>query len=263
MKKAYLPNGQECALVDQIGDRFIVNKVIGIYHNGDWTEEILGDDVVVDKVYFEKPVEKIAEEVKELLSVKENLNKEIRVLQTEKLGLKTEISGMGRTIVEQGKFIINKTSIINAKTLALFPKDSVMPITWAQGKESFWGLKVNMYVEIGKNEERAWGYKLEYDYSPSSEYLYPDNGILVDPTPEEIEARIAKRLTEQKWEAHKLLNIDDKYLSEEQKASKYTYIKEQEEKTKANTVKRIADLQKELAVLEGKASPEGDLPYPG
>lgn len=59
--------------------------------------------------------------------------------------------------VDAEKFVINRSDILKAKSLALFPKDSVMPIIRKSEDKSMRGLRVTLDISIADGKERSWG----------------------------------------------------------------------------------------------------------
>ena len=221
----YLPNGQMCRLIEQISDnKFIIVK---IYEAEEYDVE--GDTIVVDAIFDSPPTEKISKEIKELKQKEANLMLEVSRLQKIKYNIDIELAIAKRTQIENDKFIINRSDLINAKSLALFEKNRVMPKLKDSNDKSFRGLKVSLTVDIGNGDVNSWGYKLYHDYNENADYLCPKYGILINPTDEEIESVIFKRLNEFKWDERELSKVDDKYLSESQIEIKQNYIKKQNE----------------------------------
>lgn len=255
MELVYLSNGQACYLKEKIGERFIVNKIFEYEQfygeHSEMVETVDYTDVVVDSIFHTPPIEKFSSEILELKKTKHDLQKDIILLQKEKSQLTKDVSDITKTKISSDKFIINKTDLINAKTLALFPKDSVMPKIMDSTDVNFRGLKVLMETTVSSNEERYWGYKLYYDQGfPYSEFLCQKYGILINPTEEEIEETIKKRLLEFEFEDYKLCSVDDKYLTEELLKRKNNYLSEKRLKEKDNLQKKLIDIQQQLNEFE-------------
>ncbi len=135
--------------------------------------------------------------------------------------------------------------------MALFPKNMVMPYIRKSEDKSMRGLKVISEISIADGSERSWGYKLYYDYNDSyGEYLCEKYGILIDPTQEEIDAVIVKRLSELKFSEHQIACVEDRYLSEKLLSEKNAYLEEKKAKDKASKEAQIEKLKQELLKLQ-------------
>ena len=251
MKLVYLKNGQQAYLKEQIGERFIINR-INYYIGDDEREvEITGDDEIVNEVFENPPKAKIDSEITKLEEKKKSIEAEISKLNNDKSRLSIEVSQISKTKVDSDKFIINRSDILNAKSLALFPKNMVMPYIRKSEDKSMRGLKVISEISIADGSERSWGYKLYYDYNDSyGEYLCEKYGILIDPTQEEIDDVIVKRLSELEFSEYQISCVDDKYLSEKLLAKKNVYLEDKRAKDKAKKEAEIEKLKQELLRLQ-------------
>lgn len=251
MELVYLANGQACYLKEKIGEKYIVNKIFEHEQFYDEDSEIVEfideTDIVVDEIFKNPPIAKFSDKVAELVKEKDELQNAVRLLKSEKTKLSNEIAKLNTTKITNDKFILNKTDLINAKTLALFAKDSIMPKTFDSKDKNFRGLKVSMSAEICSNKESYWGYKLYFDEGYSSgDYLCPKYGILINPTENEIEETIKKRLIEFSFDDYKIARVDDKYLTSSQIEIKKTYLENERIKEKERLVKQLEEIQKQL-----------------
>lgn len=251
MELVYLSNGQACYLKETIGNKFIVNKIFEYEDEENGLQEIEdGNDNVVDKIFHSKPIEKIASELKELQSKKQEYLNAISELESKKRTLKYEVEQITKTQISNSKFILNRTELLNAATLALFVKDRIMPITLNNKERSFRGLKLSLSIEISTGTERRWGYKLYDDYAGTSgDYLCEKYGILINPTEEEIDTTIRKRLLEFKFSDYCLKSVDDKYLTAELLSTKNAFIKNEKIKEKENLEKELLKITEKLSKL--------------
>lgn len=255
MKTVYLKNGQQAYLKEQIGERFIINRINYYvdYYDGDNEREveIEGDDEIVNEIFENPPKAKIDSEITELESKKKSIEEAISKLNNDKSKLSLEVAQISRTKVDAEKFVINRSDILKAKSLALFPKDSVMPIIKKSEDKSMRGLRVTLDISIADGKERSWGYKLYYDYNDHySQYLCEKYGILIDPTQEEIDAVIVKRLSELKFSEHQIACVEDRYLSEKLLINKNAYLEDKKAKDKASKEAEIKKLKQELLRLQ-------------
>lgn len=251
MKTVYLSNGQACYLKEEIAGKFIVNKIYE-FEDEDWGAQETTDnqDIVVDKVFYKKPTAKISAEVKELQIKKQHEIKEIQELNNEKRKLRYEIEQITRTQINNEKFIINRSELMEAKTLVLFPKDRIMPYTLNDEGKSLRGLKVSFEIKISDGVQRAWGYKLYYDYGNDyGQYLCEKYGILINPTQEEIDNTIIKRLAEIKFKDEQIAATDDKYLTDDLLKIKRNYLEASRVKKKESLEKTLKETQAKLNSL--------------
>jgi hypothetical protein len=259
MQLVYLTNGQACYLKEKIGEKYIVNKVFE--HEqfyGDYSEmvEFIDEnDIVVDVIFKAPPIPKFSHEITELIKKKDELQNDVRLLMSEKSKLSNEVAKLNTTKITNNKFILNKTELMNANRLALFAKDNIMPKVFDSKDKRFAGLKVSMETTICSNEERYWGYKLYFneDYS-SGDFLCPKYGILINPTENEIEETIKKRLLEFKFDDYKIARIDDKYLNSSQIEVKNAYLANERLKEKEKLDNQLVEIQEKLKKFDNVSS---------
>lgn len=251
MELVYLSNGQACYLKEQIGNKYVVNKIFE-YEDEEtgWQEIEDTNDILVDVVFKNKPIQKIDDEIKALQEKKkEELNK-ISELERQKRTLEYEILKITRTQISNEKFIVNKTELLNATTLALFVKDQIMPITLTNTEKSFRGLRLAFTIELSNGQERSWGYKLYFeDRYTSGDYLCEKYGILINPTEEEIDATIRKRVLEFKFSDYWIKTTDDKYLTPDLIIRKTDLIRTEKEKKREDLEKLLKETQEKLSKL--------------
>ena len=152
MKTVYLRNGQQANLVEQIGERFVIQRIM-TYENydpeyGTHDVEIEGDQEVVSEVFENPPKQKIDSEILELETKKKSIESEIQNLKNDRSKLTLEVNSIQRTKVDSERFIINRSDIMKAKEIVLFPKDRVMPIVKKAEDKSMRGLKVIFEIAI-------------------------------------------------------------------------------------------------------------------
>lgn len=259
MELVYLTNGQACYLKEKIGEKYIVNKIFEHEQfygdDSEMVEYVDENDIVVDVIFKVPPIPKFSNKVAELIKKKDELQNDIRLLTSEKSKLSNEVAKLNTTKITKNKFILNKTELINANTLALFAKNSIMPKVFDSKDKKFAGLKVLMETTVGSNEERYWGYKLYFDDGyPSGDFLCPKYGILINPTENEIEETIKKRLLEFKFDDYKIALIDDKYLTSSQIKIKNTYLANERLKEKEKLDKQLVAIQEKLKKFDNVSS---------
>lgn len=254
MKTVYLKNGQQANLIEQIGERFVVQRIM-TYENYDYEGnsypcEVESNEEVVREIFENPPKQKIDSEIIELESKKKTIQEDIKTLQNDRSKLTLEINSIQRTKIDHEKFIINRSDLLNAKTVALFTERSVMPIVRDKENKSMRGLKITLEISIADGKERAWGYRLYEDYESSSDFLCPKYGILINPTQEELDEIISKRLREIKFDDRQISYVDDKYLSEKQIETKKTYLECQKQNDLTRKRNEIQRLKEQLDKLE-------------
>lgn len=247
----YLANGQLCFLKEKLGDKFVVNKIFQTWDGENYPETVIDPaDTIVDQVFDKPPVEMFAEEIAQFRHERNELDKEIRGLIAQKRKFESEIENLKKTEISNEKFIINKTDILNAKSLALFPRDEVMPMLRDVEDGSFNGLKVRFEISLKRNEEKVWGYKLYNDGEYFDRFLCPKYGILINPTQEQIDEVIVKRLKEFEFKDYALVDVDDKYLTPELLERKRNYVKGLRDKELKRKEDDLERLKKEIEELK-------------
>lgn len=245
MELVYLSNGQACYLKETIGSRFIVNKVFEWDDEDGTQESIDSDDIVVDAVFKNPPTEKLDNKIKELIKAKDCLVEEISNLYKERTTIESELNKLKRMQVDKEKFIIDRSELINAKTLVLFKQRNIMP-TILTSEKNIRGIKLSLNIELIKGEERRWGYELYYDDWSTGDYLCEKYGFLINPTQEQIDEVIIKRLAEIEFSDSALSYVDDKYLSPNLLIRKNNYLKAKQENDKERLEKEIRITQEKL-----------------
>jgi hypothetical protein len=251
MDLVYLSNGQACYLKEEIGGKFIVNKIYE--YEGEETgllETVDETDIVVNEIFRVQPTEKINADIKGLLSQKELVEKDIKDLTGKRQQLKYDIENIRRTQISNEKFIIDRSELLKAKTIALFPEKDVMPLRMFDDKNDFRGLRLHLEIDIENGKEFAWGYKIYNHCESYSYYLCKKYGILINPTEEEIEETIRKRLAEFKFEDYEIARTADKYLTPELLTVKNNYLSNQKSIEVKELKKRLLDTQTELEKLK-------------
>lgn len=245
----YLKDGRKANYESKLdSDKHLV-KVYTIYYDYEEKYEDLGETIIVDKVFKEAPVQIFSERIKQLEEQKMSLTKEVQQLNIDKRELTNYITQ--KTSFK--KHIINKKELMSAKSIVFFKKDWLTPETINQDRIR--GLKIGLSISVFKNEERAWGYRLYYDYGDYTDSIVDHNeNILIDKTQDEIDVAIVERINKiqdpTKISNRAWLNVDDKYLTKELLKYKQDIIKKEHENKKAEKLKKIDQLKKELVALE-------------
>lgn len=251
MKTIYLPNGQECYLKEQIGEKYVVNKILTFEAEEGYFDVVDNTDIIVDKVYYTQPIAKISKEIKELESRKKEKLNTIIELEKQVSQLTREKEHIEKTQISNNKFILNRSELINAKTLALFPQNSILPIIKENENSRFRGITLNIEIRLCEGKERSWGHRLYFNEGYSGgDFLCPKYGILINPTQEEIDETIRKRLLEFEFSDYQLKGVDDKYLTPELLSKKNEYIASDKVKEREKLKKQLLETKEKLKKLK-------------
>lgn len=261
MKTVYLKNGQQANLIEKIGERFVIQRIM-TYENYDYEGnsypcEVESDEEVVSEIFDNPPKQKIDSEILELESKKKTIAEEIKTLQNDRSKLTLEINSIQRTKIDNEKFIINRSELLKAKEVAYFTEKGIIPVV---KDKNLRGIKISLTISISDGEERAWGYKI-YDSESDSygDYLDKKYGVIINPTSEQLDEIIIKRLSENRFEDRQISYVDDKYLSEKQIEIKKTYLDNQKQTELTRKRNEIEKLKEQLDRLE---NPDKYLPKP-
>lgn len=246
MDLVYLANGQACYLKEKIGEKFVVNKIFE-FESEFGTEEIQdNNDILVDKIYLQQPIEKIASEIGELKDQKTSLLNCILELNNQKRTIQREVEQITKTKISNEKFIINRSDFLNAKSIALFEKDKINPIVKEDNKE-FRGISISMEVKIGDGIERYWGARVyNYDGYQTSNFLCPKYGFLINPTEDEILETAKKRAIELEFSDWVISNTYDKYLTPELIERKKSIVSQAKNKERQSLETELKNIQDKL-----------------
>lgn len=245
MNVVYLRNGEKCELIEKLSNgKFLVEHyfVYNGYDEQSDYEQLSGSHVVVSEVFNNPPLAVIDNEVLEKEALLNNLKSAVSEMQAEERKLKHFISQIQKTKIDNEKYIINRTDLLNAKDVAVFHENKVMPTVKSKQK---YGLKLSIEIKMNTGEERVWSSQLYYedDNYNSSDYIDQKQGILIDPTDDELDAIILKRVDKLKSNLSKLVGVPEKYLTPDLIQS----LKEQKELEKA---KKISGIDVEIKKLE-------------
>lgn len=249
MKLVYLEDGSQCYLIETIGDKFIVNQVITWEDDeGRYQESYDSTDRVVDKVFNKAPTKRYSDRVASLKRLCESTQDLLKVLGEEKRALEREVRELKTTQINVDKFIINRSDLINAQSLALFRSNYTMPLMLSEPK-NIRGLKVVLQVEVGTGNTNSWAYYILHDGYSSGEHLCKKYGILINPTQDEIDLVIRKRLEEFTFNDHHIKLTPDEYLSPELLAKKRELLQSDNDGKAKDLESKIQKYEEELAKL--------------
>lgn len=259
MEKFYLKNGQECIIKYKIDDKYIVDIIYDFEdENGNIVVIETNSCQIVDEVFKNPPVKKFASEIIELEKNKNSISMEIIELEKKKRELEIEVESLNKTQIQNSKFIIDRSELINAKTIVFFKKGKAMPTVLDSKDVSFKGLRVSLDINIYTGETSQWGAKIyEYNSHTSGDAICPQYGILINPTQEDIDAAIINRLFSIEFSDRELSNVPDMYLTgtllDRKKSFEINDLKEKRgrlEKERSETQKKLDILNKSIQDTE-------------
>jgi hypothetical protein len=247
MREKYLINGQKCYVKEKIGNKYIVNKVYRD-DDGEYSQEIIDEtDSIVDAVFDNPPKEYIEEEIKLLLSKKNSEIRAIKNIQEQKTKIANELERITQTQISSEKFIINRSELIAAKKIALFPKSSIAPII-KEGEMS--GIKIQLEIRVSDGDERCWGYKIYRDYQPCGDFLCEKYGILINPTESEIIRVARQRASEFEFSGWVISNTDDIFLTDTLLDKKHMILENSGKVELKNLEEKLEETKKKIETLK-------------
>lgn len=258
MNYKYLNTGMQVIIEEETENSFFVRPVLTAEtedYEGRYEEiEVYGDMIKVAKnqLFDKAPTEKHDSEIEAKNQKLEELKKEILVKSEELSKIKQEIYRDNLTKVNEERFIINRSEIMKAESIAFFPESRINPIIRKSQDKNFRGLKLSTVIEISSGEERNWGYSLYFDYESSSDYLDKEFGLVINPTEEKLIEISLQRQEKKKFEDWHIMRADDKYLSEENKQKKNELWKLEKANEIEKTKKQIEEAKLHLQNLETK-----------
>lgn len=255
LNMVFLKNGEVCHLRGKLDDKFVISnfhEVPYYNHEGDFehSEDMINDTCfLVDEVFTEAPIFAINQEMKELIATKEeyilsirNMRNEENELRNELNHLKRQIEGVRKTKVRSDELIIDRGEFTKAKKIVVF-NDSLHPTVITNTGSRF---RITSTILLKSGEEDFWLNEIDEDsrYNPTIS-VHSKDGILFDPTEEEILACGRRLAVEDKLDDFKLARVHDKFLTEELLERKNLLVEKQR-------LKKIEDGQREIESLENK-----------
>lgn len=254
MNYKYLQTGMEVVIEEETENSFFVRPVLTAEaqdYEGRYEEiEVYGDMIKVAKTQlFDKaPTEKYDSEIEAKKQKLEELKKETLAKSEELSKIKQEIYRDNLTKVSNEKFIINRSEIMNAESIAFFKKYSIAPIIL--GSDKVKGLKLMTTIELRTGEENNWVYTLYFDEWGYSDYI-DKSGILVNPTEENlIELALKRQESKIYFSDAVIMSTPEKYLSIKNKIKRTKLLEDKKEKEIENSKNKIEKLKKDLQHAE-------------
>ena len=251
MKQVYLADGQCVRLHAEVGGQFLVSPIY-IYESDGGDIETESENIISVKQIFDKPPREVYDkQVKDLVDKAAALNVEVMDLVKKKNEEKNELEKISKTVIDIDKFMINKNDLLKAKNIVLFPEGRIMPLMMTSKDNHYRGIKISFsFSLIGVEGERAWGYQLNYDYSDGYGHnLCKKYGILIDPSSEEIESTIRKRLKEFEFSESEISSVHEMYLSPDQVNIKNNFLRKNAAVQRANLEKQLEAIKSQIDKL--------------
>lgn len=251
METAFLENGQIAQIVKEIDGKFLVRPgfVYQDYETEDEYDEFSDNLKLVDKVYAKPPKEKLNEEISQLETILTEKRKEIQELAKTKQIIDSNIEMAKKAETKANKLIFNRSDLINAKSILLFRKSSIMPVVLDNKRDA----KLSFQLKIIDGKIDVWDYQLYGDYWSSGEYFDEEYGLLVDFPENQVEELTIKRVASKPtgyFYDYQLKSVDDKYLTPKLKENKYNYINKEKADRLIKVKAEIDKLNTELAKLK-------------
>ncbi|MGI9582615.1 hypothetical protein ACR1PO_15575 [Chryseobacterium sp. RRHN12] len=253
----YTKSGFQVFVEAEIGNR-IFARALTIFTDDEYGHEFEGygslEEYKKEELFDTQPVEVLNLEIDEINKQIISKRNELKSIEHEVRMKKLELEQAQKTQISNEKFIINRTELLKANTITMFPSDSIVPITKDKNDKSFYGLKLSMEIKIQDGEANMWGYKLYHDYGDHSWHLDKRYGFFVD-IPEEEAIRICKqRQSEVSFSDSQIMRTPDKWLTEKNLEKKQLILQNEEESKKEKLKEEIEKKQRELDKIKALAN---------
>ncbi|MGV2452473.1 UNVERIFIED_CONTAM: hypothetical protein POZ17_19880 [Ralstonia mannitolilytica] len=250
----YTKSGFQVFVEAEIGNR-IFARALTVFTDDEYGHEFEDygslEEYKKEELFDIPPVEVLNLEIDEINKQIISKKNELKSIEHEVRIKKLELEQAQKTQISNEKFIINRTELLKANTITMFPSDSIAPITKDKNDKSFYGLKLSMEIKIQDGEANMWGYKLYHDYGDSYSYhLDKRYGVFVD-IPEEEAIMICKqRQSEVSFDDSQIMRTPDKWLTEKNLEKKQLILQKEEESKKEKLKEEIKKKQRELDELK-------------
>lgn len=247
--KKYLETGQEL-IIEHQNESIAFCRVITIDER---ENEYCGQIIKVNltELFDNPPIEKVNKDVQELNMKLKEICDEISEKKKELFSLKQEVAKTTKTQIDNQKFIINRSELLNANSLVLFPQRRIEPfiIKNEDHYNRLRELKIQLFISLSSGEERSWGYKIYHESSDYSEYLDEKYGYLINPTDEDIKSHSIMRQSVIKFDDDVIKRTPDNLLSEENLLRKSEILKEIKENEKKKLEDELEKTKKRLSEI--------------
>lgn len=250
----YTKSGFQVFVEAEIGDRMFA-RALTVFTDDEYGHEFEGfgslEEYKREELFDAPPVEVLNTEIGDLNKQIISKKNELKNIDAEIRKFNLELSRLQKTQIDNEKFIINRTELLKANTITMFPSGSIAPITKDKNDKSFYGLKLSMEIKIQDGEANMWGYKLYHDYGDSFSYhLDKRYGVFVDISEEEAIKTSKQRQEEISFNDSEIMRTPDQWLNEKNLAKKALLVQKDEEDKKAKLKADIENKRKELNKLE-------------
>ena len=246
----YLEQGQEAYLVEQFGDKFLVDPIYTTFdYEGEECIEAMSS-IVVNKIYSKPPVRKIQEEYDNIYQKLDKKKVELGVIENDVRIADLELSEIKSKKCQLDRMIFDRSELMSAKRITIFT-NGYNPVDI--GKNVQKNMKLSFEYGVCDGSERAWNYQYyeEHHYG-SGDYIDSKYGFLINKTDDEIIEITKKRICELEGKRHdtwKLKFAEDKYLNDELKEKKNSIVKEERAKKIEQQIVTIQKAQEKLKQL--------------
>lgn len=263
MSLVYLANGQMSYLKEQIGNKYIVNKIFTMNdddcnpydHNGDyyWGTEIVDpNDTIVDKIFLKPPVAKLDKTIKDLQAQKKQIKQEIEQINADKNRILKEMDSIAKTKIDAENFIIDRSDLLNAKKIVVFRENTIDPLIFNKSDKKRQGFRLQLSIDVVNGEEESWYYILAHDDWGASYRICKKYGYLINPTQEEIDETARQRVKELQFRDWDIERADDKYLTADLRKRKRDLISSRCERDIETLLREIQEKKSSIDRLKSK-----------
>ena len=250
----YTKSGFQVLVEAEIGNR-IFARALTVFTDDEYGHEFEDygslEEYKKEELFDAPPVEILNLEIDEINKQIISKRNELKSIDHEVRMKKLELEQAQKTQISNEKFIINRTELLKANTITMFPSGSIAPITKDKNDKSFYGLKLSMEIKIQDGEANMWGYKLYHDYGDSYSYhLDKKHGVFVDITEEQAIKISKQRQEEVSFNDSQISRTPDKWLNDKNLAKKRLIVQKEEEEKKSKLKEDIEKKQIELEKLK-------------
>lgn len=244
----YLKNGEEVILHKALEDSQFVIEKLCVYsgYDGDDFTEPCGVKEVVNEVFTKPPIGKKNQEFIKVNKEFIKVNKELKEVETQLRLAKNDLRKVKDCKTNLEKHIINRSELLNAKSITFFCGYEHTTIKKDEDKES---LNISYSVDILEGKIDSWVCALDWEGRSSyTDYINPKYGLILDATEEEI-VKIGKQIVRdmEEIEDWDLKRIPDAYLTKSLRKRK---IKILEDEKMLEISKQEKIVKKEIEILE-------------
>jgi tRNA U34 5-carboxymethylaminomethyl modifying enzyme MnmG/GidA len=168
----------------------------------------------MSKIYSTPPSDKMLEEYREIIESIKRKNDELLSAKIELQQTLNHLSKIKKQKTDLSNLIFNRSELKNAKTIVAF-SDGVDPFI----TDNYRKLKISIEYYPAAHRKKYWVYKIYEDENCGiSNDVDEEYGLICDLSEDEIikigKERADKMFDRKKLADYRLLNADDKYLSE-------------------------------------------------